>query len=60
VFPSLELATEDFTGYVGACDGFFACAYMNTLSWRTPTEPLPMEINPRTLFERMFGGGPPT
>jgi hypothetical protein len=58
VFPSLELATEDFTGYVGACDGFFACAYMNTLSWRTPTEPLPMEINPRTLFERMFGGGP--
>jgi hypothetical protein len=58
VFPSLELATEDFTGYVGACDGFFACAYMNTLSWRTPTEPLPMEINPRSLFERMFGAGP--
>jgi hypothetical protein len=58
VFPSLELATEDFTGYIGACDGFYACAYMNTLSWRTPTEPLPMEINPRILFERMFGGGP--
>jgi Protein of unknown function (DUF1552) len=58
VFPSLELATEDFTGYIGGCDGFFACAYMNTLSWRTPTEPLPMEINPRVLFERMFGGGP--
>jgi hypothetical protein len=58
VFPSLELATEDFTGYIGGCDGFYACAYMNTLSWRTPTEPLPMEINPRILFERMFGGGP--
>jgi hypothetical protein len=58
VFPSLELATEDFTGYIGGCDGFFACAYMNTLSWRTATEPLPMEINPRVLFERMFGGGP--
>ena len=57
VFPSLELATEDFTGYIGGCDGFYACAYMNTLSWRTPTEPLPMEINPRVLFERMFGGG---
>ncbi|PWT83076.1 MAG: hypothetical protein C5B57_07560 [Blastocatellia bacterium] len=57
VFPSLELATEDFTGYIGACDGFYACAYMNTLSWRTATEPLPMEINPRVLFERMFGGG---
>jgi hypothetical protein len=55
VFPSLELATEDFTGYVGGCDPAYACAYMNTLSWKTPTEPLPMEINPRVVFERMFG-----
>ena len=55
VFPSLELATEDFTGYIGGCDPAYACAYMNTLCWRTPTEPLPMEINPRTVFERMFG-----
>jgi hypothetical protein len=55
VFPSLELATEDFTGYIGGCDTQYACAYMNTLSWRTPTEPLPMEINPRAVFERMFG-----
>jgi hypothetical protein len=54
-FPSLELATEDFTGYIGGCDPSYACAYMNTLSWRTPTEPLPMEINPRAVFERMFG-----
>ena len=55
VFPSLELATEDFTGYIGGCDTQYACAYMNTLSWRTPTTPLPMEINPRAVFERMFG-----
>jgi hypothetical protein len=54
-FPSLELATEDFTGYIGGCDTQYACAYMNTLSWRTPTTPLPMEINPRVVFERMFG-----
>jgi hypothetical protein len=55
VFPSLELATEDFTGYIGGCDPAYSCAYMNTLSWKTPTEPLPMEINPRVVFERLFG-----
>ncbi len=55
VFPSLELATEDFTGYIGGCDPAYACAYMNTLAWKTPTEPLPMEINPRVVFERLFG-----
>jgi hypothetical protein len=55
VFPSMELATEDFTGYIGGCDPAYSCAYMNTLSWRNPTTPLPMEINPRIVFERMFG-----
>jgi hypothetical protein len=55
VFPSLELATEDFTGYIGGCDTQYSCAYMNTLSWKNPTTPLPMEINPRIVFERMFG-----
>ena len=55
VFPSLELATEDFTGYIGGCDTQYACAYMNTLSWANETTPLPMEINPRIVFERMFG-----
>src|SRR5581483_7843526 len=55
VFPSLELATEDFTGYIGGCDTQYACAYMNTLSWANATTPLPMEINPRVTFERMFG-----
>jgi len=53
--PSLELATEDFTGYVGGCSPGFSCAYMNTLCWSSPTTPLPMETNPRAAFERLFG-----
>jgi hypothetical protein len=57
IFPSLEVATEDFTGLQGACDPGYSCAYMNTLNWRSPTSPLPMEINPRVVFERLFGGG---
>ncbi len=56
-FRSLEVATEDFTGLVGACDPGYSCNYMNTLVWQTPTTPLPMEINPRVVFDRMFGGG---
>jgi len=56
-FPSLEFATEDFTGYVGGCTPGYSCAYMNTISWATPTTPLPMEINPRLAFERLFGDG---
>jgi hypothetical protein len=56
-FPSLEFATEDFTGYVGGCTPGYSCAYMNTISWASPTTPLPMEINPRTAFERLFGDG---
>jgi hypothetical protein len=56
-FPSLELATEDHSGLIGACDGGYSCTYINTLSWRTPSTPLPMEINPRVVFERMFGEG---
>ncbi len=53
--PSLELATEDFTGYVGGCSPGFSCAYMNTISWSSPKDPLPMETNPRAVFERLFG-----
>ena len=52
---SLELATEDFTGWIGGCDPSYSCAYMNTISWKSPTVPMPMEINPRVVFERMFG-----
>ena len=55
MFPSLEVATEDFGALLGACMSGYSCAYMNTLSWETPTKPLPMEINPRVVFERMFG-----
>src|SRR5687768_14653099 len=55
VFPSFEIATEDLTGYVGACDVGYSCAYMNTISWKSPTTPMPLETNPRVLFERMFG-----
>ncbi len=54
--PSLELAT-DFNYVVGACDNGYSCVYMNTLSWSTPTTPLPTEANPRVVFERMFGDG---
>jgi hypothetical protein len=57
VLPSMELATEDHSGLIGSCDRDYGCIYMNTLSWRTPTTPLPMEINPRKVFERMFGQG---
>ncbi len=53
--PSLEFATEDFAGYVGGCVPGYSCAYMNTISWASETEGLPMEINPRAAFERLFG-----
>lgn len=58
--PSLELATEDVSGAVGACEGGIDCTFLNTLCWRTPLSPLPMEINPRVVFDRLFGyGGTP-
>src|SRR5688572_26938376 len=52
LLPSLEIGTEDHSGLIGSCDRDYGCIYMNTLSWRTPTTPLPMEINPRKVFER--------
>ncbi len=57
LLPSLELAIEDYSGLVGSCDVGFSCTYMNTISWRTPTTPMPMEINPRVVFDRLFGDG---
>jgi hypothetical protein len=54
-FPSIELAVENFTGYIGACGTNYSCAYANTLAWSSPTTPLPTEINPRVAFERIFG-----
>ncbi len=56
---SLELSLES-TEFAGACDAGFSCAYITTISWRTPTTPLPMENNPRAVFERLFGDGQST
>jgi len=55
-FPSMEFATEDHSSHIGSCAGDYLCSYMSTVSWRTSTQPLPMELNPRIVFERMFGG----
>ena len=54
LLPSLELGTEDRSGMSGSCDRDYGCIYMNAMSWRTPTIRLPIEINPRKAFERMF------
>ncbi len=54
--PSLEVSV-DRNDVVGACDHGYACAYMNSMSWSSPTSPLPSETNPRFVFERMFGVG---
>jgi hypothetical protein len=53
-FASLELGCED-SRIVGACDSGYSCAYQNSISWRTPTMPLPPETNPRVIFERLVG-----
>jgi hypothetical protein len=54
--PSLEVSV-DRNDVVGACDHGYACAYMNSMSWKSPTQPLPAETNPRFVFERLFGSG---
>jgi hypothetical protein len=51
---SLELAM-DAPANAGACTGNLSCVYTHTLSWRSPTQPLPMEYNPRAVFEKLFG-----
>ncbi len=54
LLPSLEIALEQ-NYLVGNCDNGYSCAYWNTMAWRTPTTPLPMQTNPRVVFETMFG-----
>ncbi len=54
--PSLEIATEA-PGGGGACDRDYGCNYSGTIAYRTATTPLPMEYNPRKLFQRLFGRG---
>jgi hypothetical protein len=56
MLPSLELGI-DVTYLAGNCENGYSCAYMNTLSWSSPTTPLPSENNPRIVFERLFGDG---
>ncbi|MDA1092060.1 MAG: DUF1552 domain-containing protein [Acidobacteria bacterium] len=51
---SLELSLDP-NELIGACEAGWSCAYSNTLSWRNPTTPLPMENQPRAVFERLFG-----
>jgi hypothetical protein len=53
---SLELAV-DRNDVVGACDHGYACTYLNSMSWKSPTMPLPAETSPRFVFDRMFGSG---
>jgi hypothetical protein len=56
---SLELGL-DTPSLAGGCDSGYSCAYTNTISWRGETTPLPMEPNPRMVFERLFGDGDST
>ncbi|WP_180540801.1 DUF1552 domain-containing protein [Nevskia soli] len=58
-FGSLEIGLEE-PNLAGDCDSGYSCAYTNTISWRTPTTPNPMEVNPRAVFERLFGDGETT
>jgi hypothetical protein len=57
--PSLEIGLDD-NRVVGHCDSGYSCAYTNSLSWKSPTTPLPPEASPRLLFERMFGDFDPS
>ncbi len=58
-FGSLELGIES-NQLAGGCDSGYSCAYTNTMSWRSDTTPLPVENNPRAIFERLFGDGEST
>ncbi|MBM3736908.1 MAG: DUF1552 domain-containing protein [Acidobacteria bacterium] len=52
--PSIEMAIDP-PANAGACTGNLSCVYTHTISWRGPTQPLPMEWNPRAVFEKLFG-----
>ncbi|MGA2041601.1 MAG: DUF1552 domain-containing protein [Bryobacteraceae bacterium] len=55
--PSIQLCLENVGSLSGACGYGYSCVYANTISWASPTAPLPMEIDPRVAFERLFGDG---
>jgi len=55
-FPSLELGC-DKGETAGQCDSGYSCAYTSNISWRSESQPMPKEMDPRALFDRLFGGG---
>jgi hypothetical protein len=57
LLPSMQLAVEDPGANSSNCGEGYSCTYTNTISWSSPTQPLPMELNPQVVFERMFGDG---
>ena len=57
LLPSLQLGVEDPGANSSNCGEGYSCAYTNSISWMTPSKPLPMEINPQVVFERLFGDG---
>ena len=59
ILSSLQLGVED-TGNFGNCNWGYSCAYTNSISWASPTQPLPTQVNPRVAFERLFGDGAST
>ena len=54
---SLEIGCERGS-MAGNCDSGYSCVYSSTMSWRSATQPLPKEVNPKLVFERLFGSGP--
>lgn len=54
--PSLEIGTEAGS-MAGNCDSGYSCVYSSTMAWRSATQPLPKEVNPKLVFERLFGTG---
>jgi hypothetical protein len=57
LLPSLQFALEDPGANSSSCGEGYSCVYTNTISWEAPNRPLPMELNPQVVFERMFGSG---
>src|SRR5690606_34849620 len=57
LFPSIQLGIEDPVCNTGVCGWGYRCAYSNSVSWASPTQPLPHEVNPLLVFERLFGDG---
>src|ERR1700755_2340346 len=57
LMPSMQLAVEDPGANSSNCGEGYSCTYTNTISWSSPTQPLPMELNPQVVFERLFGDG---